>query len=246
MSVYLRIFLHFNTSLGLQRIKKQVNLNWGRLSPRQKALRPPDGKGERTPMFFKKQSAGADWLVAGLGNPGKKYEGTRHNAGFDALDFLAERWNAPTPRVKFEGLLAQTTVNGQKVILLKPQTFMNLSGRSIGAAADFYKIDPAHVIVLCDDVTQSPGKVRIRPSGSAGGHNGLKDIIARLGSQEFPRVRLGVGEKPNPEYDLADWVLGRISGEDRKAFESRLEDVANAVELIMEGKLSEAQNRYNR
>ena len=112
-------------------------------------------------MFFKKQSAGADWLVAGLGNPGKKYEGTRHNAGFDALDFIAGRWNAPTPRVKFEGLLAQTAVNGHKVILLKPQTFMNLSGRSIGAAADFYKIDPAHVIVLCDDVTQSPGKVRI-------------------------------------------------------------------------------------
>ena len=173
-------------------------------------------------MFFKKQSAGADWLVAGLGNPGKKYEGTRHNAGFDALDFIARRWNAPAPRVKFEGLLAQTAVNGHKVILLKPQTFMNLSGRSIGAAADFYKIDPAH------------------------GHNGLKDIIARLGSQEFPRVRLGVGEKPSSEYDLADWVLGRISGADRKAFESRLEDVANAVELIMDGRLSEAQNRYNR
>ena len=197
-------------------------------------------------MFFKKQSAGADWLVAGLGNPGKKYEGTRHNAGFDALDFIAGRWNAPTPRVKFEGLLAQPAVNGHKVILLKPQTFMNLSGRSIGAATDFYKIDPAHVIVLCDDVTQSPGKVRIRPSGSAGGHNGLKDIIARLGSQEFPRVRLGVGEKPSPEYDRADWVLGRISGADRKAFESRLEDVASAVELIMDGRLSEAQNRYNR
>lgn len=197
-------------------------------------------------MFFKKQSAGADWLVAGLGNPGKKYEGTRHNAGFDALDFIARRWGAPAPRVKFEGLLAQAAVNGRKVILLKPQTFMNLSGRSIGAAASFYKIDPAHVIVLCDDVTQSPGRVRIRPSGSAGGHNGLKDIIARLGSQDFPRVRLGVGEKPSPEYDLADWVLGRLSGADRKAFESRLEDVANAVELIMDGRLSEAQNRYNR
>ena len=197
-------------------------------------------------MFFKKQSAGAEWLVAGLGNPGKKYEGTRHNAGFDALDFLARRWNAPTPRVKFEGLCCQAAVNGHKVVLLKPQTFMNLSGRSIAAAAAFYKIDPARVVVLCDDVTQSPGRVRIRPSGSAGGHNGLKDIIARLDSQDFVRVRLGVGEKPNPEYDLADWVLGRISGADRKAFESRLEDVANAVELIMDGKLSEAQNRYNR
>ena len=196
-------------------------------------------------MFFKKQSAGADWLVAGLGNPGKKYEGTRHNAGFDALDFIARRWNAPTPRVKFEGLSAQAAVNGHKVVLLKPQTFMNLSGRSIAAAAAFYKIDPARVIVLCDDVTQSPGKVRIRPSGSAGGHNGLKDIIARLGSQDFARVRLGVGEKPSPDYDLADWVLGRLSGADRKAFESRLEDVAQAVELILDGKLPEAQNRFN-
>ena len=113
------------------------------------------------------------------------------------------------------------------------------------AAAEFFKIPPEHVIILCDDVTQSPGKVRIRPSGSAGGHNGLKDIIARLGSQDFARVRLGVGEKPSPDYDLADWVLGRLSGADRKAFESRLEDVAQAVELILDGKLPEAQNRFN-
>ena len=133
-----------------------------------------------------------------------------------------------------------------KVILLKPSTFMNLSGQSIQAAANFYKIDASHVIVLCDDVTQAPGKVRIRPSGSAGGHNGLKDIIARLGTQEFARIRLGVGEKPCPEYDLAAWVLGKLAGEDRKAFESRFEDVARAAALIMDGKLGEAQNKFNR
>ena len=189
-------------------------------------------------------------LIVGLGNPGKQYESTRHNMGFLFVDeLLREAKNVSSMSGdKFRCELWKAALPGSpdQWLIAKPQTFMNLSGRSIGAAADFYKIDPAHVIVLCDDVTQSPGKVRIRPSGSAGGHNGLKDIIARLGSQEFPRVRLGVGEKPNPEYDLADWVLGRISGADRKAFESRLEDVANAVELIMDGKLSEAQNRYNR
>ncbi|GKI16768.1 peptidyl-tRNA hydrolase [Oscillospiraceae bacterium] len=196
-------------------------------------------------MFFKKQAGGADWLVAGLGNPGKKYEGTRHNAGFDALDYLAREWGAGVTKVKFEGLYGQAAVGGQKIVLLKPQTFMNLSGRSIGAAADFFKIPAGHVVVLCDDVTQAPGKVRVRPGGSAGGHNGLKDIIARLGTQEFPRVRLGVGEKPNPEYDLAAWVLGKLAGADRKAFEARYPDVQDAVELILAGRLGEAQNRHN-
>ena len=197
-------------------------------------------------MFLKKAGGGADWLVAGLGNPGRKYEGTRHNAGFDALDHLAGRWGAPAPRAKFEGLCCQATAAGQRVILLKPQTFMNLSGRSVAAAAQFYKIPPQRILILCDDVTLAPGRLRIRPSGSAGGHNGLKDIIARLGSQDFPRLRLGVGEKPRPDYDLADWVLGRLSGEDREAFESRLEDAADAAELILAGRLPEAQNRFNR
>ena len=123
---------------------------------------------------------------------------------------------------------------------------MNLSGHSVGALADFFKIPPQRVIVLCDDVTQAPGKLRIRPSGSAGGHNGLKDIIACLGSQEFPRVRIGVGEKPHPDYDLADWVLGRFSAEDRKALEGRFADIEDAVRLIMDGRLNEAQNRHNR
>lgn len=196
-------------------------------------------------MFFKKQTAGADWLVAGLGNPGKKYEGTRHNVGFDAIDHLAKEWGVSVTKAKFEGLYGQAALNEGKVLLLKPQTFMNLSGHSVQAAAEFFKILPEHVIILCDDVTQKPGKIRIRPSGSAGGHNGLKDIIACLGTDGFARVRLGVGEKPNPEYDLANWVLGKLGGEDRKAFESRLNDVEAAVRLILAGKLSEAQNRFN-
>lgn len=198
-------------------------------------------------MFFRSNPAGgAEWLIVGLGNPGPKYDGTRHNAGFMALDWLADKWGGKVTRAKFQGLYDTVTVDGRKVTLLKPQTFMNLSGHSVGALADFFKIPPQRVIVLCDDVTQAPGKLRIRPSGSAGGHNGLKDIIACLGSQEFPRVRIGVGEKPHPDYDLADWVLGRFSAEDRKALESRFADVEDAVRLIMDGRLNEAQNRHNR
>lgn len=196
-------------------------------------------------MLFQKSTGAADWILVGLGNPGKKYSGTRHNAGFDAIDHLAEKWSAQNFRSGFSGSWAKAEAAGQKVILLKPETFMNLSGQSVQEAASFYKIDPAHIIILCDDITQAPGKIRIRPSGSAGGHNGLKDIFARMGSQEIPRIRLGVGEKPCPEYDLAAWVLGKLDGDNRKAFESRLDDVAGAAELIMQGRLSEAQNRYN-
>ena len=196
-------------------------------------------------MFFKKQTTGADWLVVGLGNPGKKYDGTRHKVGFDAIDHLAKEWGVSVTTAKFEGLYGQAALAEGKVLLLKPQTFMNLSGHSVQAAAEFFKIPPEHVIILCDDVTQKPGKIRIRPSGSAGGHNGLKDIIACLGTDGFARVRLGVGEKPSPDYDLANWVLGKLGGEDRKAFESRLNDVEAAVLLILVGKLSEAQNRFN-
>lgn len=198
-------------------------------------------------MFFRSNPAGgAEWLIVGLGNPGPKYDGTRHNAGFMALDWLADKWGGKVTRAKFQGLYDTVTVDGRKVTLLKPQTFMNLSGHSVGALADFFKIPPQRVIVLCDDVTQAPGKLRIRPSGSAGGHNGLKDIIACLGSQEFPRVRIGVGEKPHPDYDLADWVLGRFPEEDAKAVKDRFPDLEAAARLIMAGRLGEAQNKYNR
>lgn len=186
------------------------------------------------------------WLVAGLGNPEPKYDGTRHNAGFAALDALAQAWNIPVAKAKFQGLWGQGSVGAHRVVLLKPLTYMNLSGASVAAAAGFFKIPAARVIVLCDDITQAPGRLRIRPSGSAGGHNGLKSIIASLGGDGFARIRIGVGAKPTPEYDLADWVLGKLPAEDKKALDARHGDIAAAAKLVMDGRLGEAQNRYNR
>ena len=177
------------------------------------------------------------WLIAGLGNPEAKYEGTRHNAGFAALDSLAGKWGISVSKTKFQGLWGQGEVDGHKVVLLKPLTYMNLSGDSIAPLAGFFKIPADHVIVLCDDITQAPGKLRIRPSGSAGGHNGLKSIIARLGGENFPRIRIGVGAKPRPDYDLADWVLGKFPPEDAKAMADRYPDLEAAAKLIMDGKL---------
>ena len=145
----------------------------------------------------------------------------------------------------FQGLWGQGEVDGHKVVLLKPLTYMNLSGDSIGPLAGFFKIPADHVIVLCDDITQNPGKLRIRPSGSAGGHNGLKSIIARLGGENFPRIRIGVGAKPRPDYDLADWVLGKFPPDDAKALADRCPDIAAAAKLIMDGKLGLAQSKYN-
>ena len=191
-------------------------------------------------------TSGADWLIAGLGNPEPKYDGTRHNAGYAALDYLAEQWGCAVNKSKWQGLYGVASVGDHKVLLLKPLTYMNLSGRSIAPAAQFYKIPIDHVLVLCDDVTGDPGRLRIRPSGSAGGHNGLKSIIAALGGENFARIRIGVGAKPAPDYDLADWVLGRLPAEDKKAIEARHGDIAAAAQLVMDGRLAEAQNRYNR
>lgn len=197
-------------------------------------------------MAFFKSLSGADWLIAGLGNPEPKYDGTRHNTGFAALDYLADRWGVSVSKAKWQGLYGTAQVDGRKVVLLKPLTYMNLSGQSIAPAANIYKIPADHVIVLCDDIAQKPGHIRIRPSGSAGGHNGLKSIIASLGGDGFYRVRIGVGEKPNPQYDLAAWVLGKFPPEDAKAVADRLPDVEAACRLLMDGKLAEAQNKYNR
>lgn len=190
-------------------------------------------------------SNGADWLIAGLGNPEPKYDGTRHNTGFKAVEYLAAQWGAEIAKAKWQGLYGTADVGAHRVILLKPLTYMNLSGQSIAPTAAFYKIPADHVIVLCDDVDQEPGHVRIRPSGSAGGHNGLKSIIAGLGTDGFYRVRIGVGRKPNPQYDLADWVLGKFPAADAKAITDRLPDVEEACKLLFEGKLQEAQSRYN-
>ena len=196
------------------------------------------------PFTSKTKQEGDEWLVAGLGNPEPRYDGTRHNAGFEALDELAKRWNISINRSKFQGLYGAGTVDGRKVVLLKPLTYMNLSGDSIAAAASFFKIPPQRVLVLCDDIAQAPGKIRIRRQGSAGGHNGLKSIIARLGSQEFPRIRIGVGEKPSPDADLANWVLGHFSPEDKKAVEGRYGDIDDAGRLIFDGCIEQSMSRH--
>ena len=186
-----------------------------------------------------------EYIVAGLGNPGREYEETRHNAGFLAIDFLAEKLGARINRAKYNALCAEVRIGDKNVLLMKPQTYMNLSGTSISAAADFYKIPAQNILVLCDDITQNPGKLRIRKSGSAGGHNGLKNIIERTGSDKFPRIRIGVGAKPTPEYDLADWVTGKISSEDKKAISARFSDIEKAVPLILAGDLDRAMCLYN-
>lgn len=195
-------------------------------------------------MLFRKRQTGIDWLIVGLGNPGKQYEDTRHNAGFVALDAAADAWGIRVVRAKFSALTGTGEVCGSKVLLLKPQAFMNNSGEAVGAAAAFYKLPPERVIVIFDDVSLAPGRLRVRRSGSAGGHNGIKSIIAAIG-QDFPRVKIGVGEKPHPEYDLADWVLGKPSGDDRKAIASRTDDVRGAMEMILKGQLDAAMSKYN-
>ena len=191
------------------------------------------------------QAAGpVQYIVAGLGNPGSKYEGTRHNAGFMALDAIAEKANAPVDRLKFKGLTGRATVGGKSVLLLKPSTFMNLSGESLREAMAFYHVPPEKTILLFDDISLLPGKIRIRSKGSAGGHNGVKNIIYLSGKDTFPRVKLGVGHKP-PEWDLADWVLGRFSEEDQKRMEEAVQNAVSAVELMVNGKIQEAMNLYN-
>ena len=195
-------------------------------------------------MLFQRRQTGIDWLIVGLGNPGRQYEDTRHNAGFAALDAAADAWGIRVARAKFSALTGTGEIGGSKVLLLKPQTFMNNSGEAVGAATAFYKLPPERVIVLFDDVSLLPGRLRVRRSGSAGGHNGIKSIIAAIG-QNFPRVKIGVGEKPHPEYDLADWVLGKPSGDDRKAIASRTDDVRGAVEMILKGQLDAAMSKYN-
>ena len=175
-------------------------------------------------MFFKKQTS-IDAIIVGLGNPGKKYEGTRHNAGFAALDHVAEKWGVRVTKAKFDALTGTGPAAGVKVLLMKPQTFMNLSGDA-------------------DDISLAPGRLRIRKTGSAGGHNGIKSIIGNIG-QDFPRVKIGVGEKPRPEYDLADWVLSRLTQAEKKAVEARYDDICGALELMMKGQFDTAMSRYN-
>ncbi len=195
--------------------------------------------------MFLRSSSGCEYLIVGLGNPGSKYWNTRHNVGYAALDALAESLKVKVDRVKFQGLMVQTTISGHKAILLKPTTYMNLSGQSVAQAAKFYKIPPEHIIVLSDDVSLDPGRLRVRKNGSAGGHNGLKSIISSLGSQEFPRIKIGVGQKPHPDYDLADWVLGTFPLSQRDDMEKTYARAAEAVVTLIEKGPEAAANKFN-
>lgn len=201
------------------------------------------------PFFWKKNKeasgSSVEFLIVGLGNPGKQYEGTRHNAGFMALDAIAEKHHGEIKRVKFKGLTGECRIAGKKVLLLKPSTFMNLSGQSVQEAMKFYKLSPEQVLILFDDINLEPGKLRVRRKGSDGGHNGMKNIIYLAGSDQFPRVKLGVGQKPHPDYDLADWVLSKFTSKDLEALRPALENAAAAAELIVKGNVDQAMNLYN-
>ena len=193
-------------------------------------------------MFQKSNDA---WLIVGLGNPGKEYEKTRHNCGFRAVDILADKLGCKIDRLKYQGLYCQTTYNGKKLFLLKPQTYMNLSGRSVLQLSAYFSIPPQRIIVLFDDISLPPGRLRIRPDGSAGGHNGIKSIIQEVGSQAFPRVKIGVGAKPHPDYDLADWVLSTFTALEEKAMAVSLANAADAALSIIDRGTSETANRFN-
>lgn len=193
-------------------------------------------------MFGRKTEG---WLIVGLGNPGKEYVRTRHNCGFRVLDLLAEKLSCKVDKAKFQGLYGQTTYDGKKLYLLKPQTFMNLSGRSVLQLSAYFNIPPQRIIVIFDDISLEPGRLRIRANGSAGGHNGIKSIISELGSEAFPRVKIGVGAKPHPDADLADWVLSGFSQKEEAALAPALEHAADAALCIVSKGTERAASLYN-
>ena len=193
-------------------------------------------------MFGRKTE---NWLIVGLGNPGSQYAKTRHNCGFRAVDILAQKLSCKVDKLKFQGLYGQMNTPTGKLFLLKPQTYMNLSGRSVLQLSAYFNIPPQRIIVLFDDISLPPGRLRIRADGSAGGHNGIKSIISELGSQDFPRVKIGVGAKPEPERDLADWVLSSFSASEEKCLAEALDAAADAALSIIERGIPETANRYN-
>lgn len=191
-------------------------------------------------------SVGApEFLVVGLGNPDKKYTFTRHNSGFLCVDMLAEKYGFAVNKLKFKSLLGDAEIGGHRCLVMKPQTFMNLSGEAVRDAAQFYKIPPERVIVLFDDISLDIGKIRIRRKGTDGGHNGIKNIIYHLNSDRFPRIKIGVGKKPHPDYDLADWVLSEFKKDEEAPLKDALEHACAALELMLDGKIDEAMNQYN-
>lgn len=199
-------------------------------------------------MFGRKSlpSGPIDMLVVGLGNPGKKYEGTRHNAGFMAIDRIAQDTGCKVDRIKFKSLCGEARSDGMRLLLMKPSTFMNLSGQAVQEAMQFYKLPPEKVLVMFDDISLEPGRARVRRSGSDGGHNGMKNIIYLSGSDQFPRVKIGVGAKPHPEYNLADWVLSRFTQAEQKDMAAVYDNITDIVTLIAKGSIDSAMNKYNR
>ena len=197
-------------------------------------------------MFGKsKFSASVDFMVVGLGNPDKKYERTRHNTGFIALDYIADKRNFKINRLKFKSLVGEATVGSHKVLFLKPSTYMNNSGQAVVEAMNFYKLKPQQVIIIFDDISLDVGKMRIRSKGSDGGQKGMRSIIYLSGSDEFPRIKIGIGQKPNPNWELADWVLSKFSDSELKEIEKMADNANNALELIMDNNISKAMNLYN-
>ncbi|MBQ1678040.1 MAG: aminoacyl-tRNA hydrolase [Oscillospiraceae bacterium] len=194
-------------------------------------------------MLFNKPSI--DWLIVGLGNPGREYERTRHNVGWRTAELLAKEAGVRIDRVRFRGLARAAELAGQRVLLLKPETYMNNSGEAVQLAAMFYKLPISHILVISDDISLPVGKIRVRAEGSAGGHNGLKSVISHLGSQDFPRIKIGVGAKPHPDYDLADWVLSGFTPEEEKALAPALEHAAAAAQELIRNGVQSAASKYN-
>lgn len=196
--------------------------------------------------FAKQSNSGnIDYLIVGLGNPGKKYETTRHNAGFICIDKISDEEKIDVKKLKFHALIGDGYINSHKVILMKPQTMMNNSGQAIKECATFYKIPVENIIVIYDDISLESGKLRIRRKGSAGGHNGIKSIISHLGSENFPRVKIGVGAKPHPDYDLVDWVLGSFPKDQLKSINDACENAYNALKTMITGNIDDAMSKFN-
>ncbi len=199
-------------------------------------------------MLFRKPAplGAVEFILVGLGNPGKKYEGTRHNAGFAVVEALAAEYGVKVDRVKFKSLCGEAVIGGKKVLLVMPQTFMNNSGEAVREAAAFYKLPPEKVLVVCDDISLPVGTIRLRRKGSDGGQRGLRSIITLMGSDAFPRIKVGVGQKPHPDYDLAAWVLSKFTKDEAAPLLTAVKDAVGAAAMIVDDRMDEAMNRYSR
>ncbi|HBM31226.1 MAG TPA: aminoacyl-tRNA hydrolase [Ruminococcaceae bacterium] len=198
-------------------------------------------ESERTPA----PQGAVEYIICGLGNPGTQYEGTRHNIGFMTIDTLCEKYKLDCKKLRFKSLTCDAMISGKRCLIMKPTTFMNNSGEAVTEAMSFYKIPPERTIIVFDDISLEPGKLRIRRKGSDGGHNGIKSIIYLSGSDMFPRIKMGVGAKPHPDYNLADWVLGHFRKEQAEALETAMDNAVSSIELMVGGKMNEAMNKFN-